>query len=81
MDQTLAPCAPGLDLRNHPDFDPILTANEAADYLKMHPKTLRHKAHGGEISFVRHGGPGCALKFRLSDLNRFTRQNLSKAAR
>ena len=32
-----------------PNNKDIMTINEAADYLRMHPQTLRDKAKDGEI--------------------------------
>lgn len=34
----------------------LLTTKQAAEFLSLHPVTVRRKARGGEIPFVRLGG-------------------------
>ena len=34
----------------------LLTTTEAAEYLRLHPVTVRRKARAGEIPFIRLGG-------------------------
>ena len=48
------------------EFEPLLDAVEAAALLRMHPKTLKKKAHLGEIPGRRIGK---YWRFRVSDLN------------
>jgi len=50
------------------DLDRWLTTREAAEYLAMHPDTLRKLAAARTISSVQDG-PGCVRHFRLSDLD------------
>jgi len=33
-----------------------MTTTEAAEYLRLHPVTVRRKARAGEIPFIRLGG-------------------------
>jgi excisionase family DNA binding protein len=48
--------------------DRWLTTREAADHLGMHADTLRRLA-GARAIPSEQDGPGCALHFRLSDLD------------
>ena len=34
----------------------LMTTTEAAEYLRLHPVTVRRKARAGEIPFIRLGG-------------------------
>lgn len=58
-----------MSLAQHPQYDPILTARQAADYIKCHYKTLLKMARRGALVTCRT--PGGRLRFRLSDLNRY----------
>ena len=46
--------------------DEILTAKEAADYLKMHAETLKVKARRGEVPTAKVGR---AWRFRKPELD------------
>jgi excisionase family DNA binding protein len=54
----------------HNDLDRWLTTREAARYLGIHPDTLRRWAAAGAI-LSEQDEPGCALHFRLSELDRW----------
>jgi excisionase family DNA binding protein len=47
-------------------FEPLLDSNEAAQLLKIHPKTLQRMARRGEIPGVQIGK---LWRFRRSELN------------
>ena len=47
-------------------FEPLLDSNEAADLLKIHPKTLQRMARRGEVAGIRIGK---LWRFRASELN------------
>jgi excisionase family DNA binding protein len=49
-----------------PDFEPILTAEEAAIHLRIHTKTLQKLARLGQVPCMR---PGKYWLFRLSSLD------------
>lgn len=51
-----------------PSTDRWLSTKEAAEHLAIHPDTLRKYAAARSIPFEQDG-PGCALHFRLSDLD------------
>ena len=57
------------------EFEPLLDAVEAAALLRMHPKTLKKKAHLGEIPGRRVGK---YWRFRVSDLNDWVRSQESE---
>jgi excisionase family DNA binding protein len=50
------------------DFEPLLDVAEAAQLLRMHPKTLRVKARNGIIPGIQIGR---LWRFRASTLNRW----------
>ena len=47
-------------------FEPLLDSDEAADLLKIHPKTLQRMARRGEVVGIRIGK---LWRFRASELN------------
>jgi excisionase family DNA binding protein len=47
-------------------FEPLLDSEEAADLLKIHPKTLQRMARRGEVFGIRIGK---LWRFRASELN------------
>jgi len=50
----------------------ILTIEEAADYLRMSPYTLRDKVRLRQIPFFKVGSKGCgSIRFRRSSLDRW----------
>jgi excisionase family DNA binding protein len=51
---------------SEPDFEPILTAKEAAEHLRIHTKTLQKLARLGQVPCMR---PGKYWLFRLSSLD------------
>jgi excisionase family DNA binding protein len=53
-----------------PDFEPILTAEEAAIHLRIHPKTLQKMARAGEVPRIRMGK---YWRFHLSALDAWVR--------
>jgi excisionase family DNA binding protein len=57
-------------------FEPLLTADEAAEYLRIHVKTLQKMAREGKVPCVRMGK---YWRFRLSALDHWvtTHQNQS----
>jgi excisionase family DNA binding protein len=48
------------------EFEPLLDSTEAADLLRIHPKTLQKMARRGEIQGTHVGR---LWRFRASDLN------------
>ena len=48
------------------EFGPLLDSNEAAELLKIHPKTLQRMARRGEIPSIQIGK---LWRFRSSELN------------
>lgn len=48
--------------------DPLLTPEEAAEYLKIGEGTVRNMAAAGQLPKTKIGR---SLRFRLSDLNRW----------
>jgi excisionase family DNA binding protein len=48
------------------DFEPLLTAEEAAMHLRIHPKTLQKMARAGQVPCMRRGK---YWFFRLSSLD------------
>jgi excisionase family DNA binding protein len=48
------------------EFEPLLDSNEAAQLLKVHPKTLQRMARRGEIPSIQIGK---LWRFRGSELN------------
>lgn len=47
-------------------FEPLLDSEEAATFLKIHPKTLQKLARNGEVHAIKIGK---LWRFRASDLN------------
>lgn len=60
--------------REEPDH--LLDINEAAAMLSIAPATLRNWAYQRRIARVKLGGPRGALRFRVSDLQRFIRASV-----
>ena len=58
----------GNSLRSSADFEPLLTAEEAADHLRIHVKTIQKLAREQRIPSVRMGK---YWRFRLSALDRW----------
>lgn len=54
----------------HDDLDRWLTTREAAQHLGMHPDNLR-KLAAARVIPSEQDAPGCALHFRLSELDRW----------
>ena len=52
------------------DFEPLLTAEEAAAHLRIHPKTLQRLARAGEVPCIRFGK---YWRFHLSSLDAWVR--------
>jgi excisionase family DNA binding protein len=52
------------------DFEPLLTAEEAAAHLRVHTKTLQKMARGGHIPSIRMGK---YWRFYLSSLDAWVR--------
>ena len=48
------------------DFEPLLTAEEAASHLRVHPKTLQKMARADQVPCIRMGK---YWRFRLSELD------------
>ena len=60
--------------------DELLTAAEAASYLRIHPREFRRMVAEREIAVVRRGDRG-HIRIRLSELNRWVRRNERPARR
>lgn len=56
--------------RSQNQFEPLLDSNEAAELLKIHPKTLQRMARRGEIPSIQIGK---LWRFRGSELNAWAR--------
>lgn len=56
------------------NFEPLLTAAEAATLLKVHPKTLQKMARQGRIPARRIGD---LWRFRASELDGWLRSEVS----
>ena len=54
-----------------PYFEPLLTADEAAAHLRIHPKTLQKLAREGRVPCIRMGK---YWRFRLSVLDLWLEQ-------
>jgi excisionase family DNA binding protein len=52
-------------------FEPLFDSDEAADLLKIHPKTLQRMARRGEVVGIRIGK---LWRFRASELNEWLRR-------
>ena len=52
----------------------ILTVNEAANYLRISPWTLRHWISQGKVIYLKYLDG--AVRIRRSDLDKFVVQNL-----
>ena len=60
----------------------ILSAAEAAEYLRVSPTTLRSMSNSRDLAFVRVGGHACShRKYRLQDLKAYIERNLSPAVK
>jgi excisionase family DNA binding protein len=51
-------------------FEPLLSADEAAAHLRIHPKTLQRLARAGEVPCIRFGK---YWRFHLSSLDAWVR--------
>ena len=58
-------------------FEPLLSAEEAASYLRMHPKTLQKMARGGQVPCIRYGRN---WYFRLSALDAWVREQENRCS-
>ena len=66
----------------HKDYDPLLTVEEAANYLAVHAETIRRMIRSRQISCVRASATkGSNAKIRLSVLNAWVRTHEIKAVR
>lgn len=63
-------------MENKVSHDPLMTAEEAAAYLKLNEGTVRHMAASGTIPKVKIGR---SLRFRRSDLNAWIEKKASAA--
>ena len=57
---------PSLPATPSPTFEPLLDSDEAAELLRIHPKTLQRMARQGEIAAIHIGK---LWRFRASALN------------
>ena len=57
--------------------DPLMTAEQAGEYLQLAEQTVRDLAHKGVLPKVKIGR---ALRFRLSDLNRWVEDRATAPA-
>jgi len=55
-------------MENKVNHDPLMTPEEAAEYLRLSEGTVRNMSATGDLPKVKIGR---ALRFRLSDLNRW----------
>ena len=55
-----------------PEFEPLLTSEQAAELLQIHHKTLQRLARSGEIRGTQIGK---LWRFRVSDLNTWFERN------
>ena len=62
--------SPSEILAAHLAYDPLFLVDEAANYLKTHPESVRQLARDGKISYVQ-ATQGGRFKFRLSALNAY----------
>lgn len=62
---------------NKVERDPLMTADQAAEYLQLGEQTIRNMASAGDLPKVKIGR---SLRFRLSDLNRWVEQRAQPAA-
>ena len=67
--------------KEHAAFDPLMTAEEAAQYLSVHTETILRYARQRAISCVKARGTTARVKFRLSVLNQWIRANERPASR
>ena len=58
-------------------FEPLLSAEEAASHLRMHPKTLQRMARGGHVPCLRIGRN---WYFRLSALDAWVREQENRCS-
>ena len=56
-------------MKDCPDFNPALKLKNAAEYLSIHPESLRLLAREGKITSSRPTGPKGSLRFQIADLN------------
>lgn len=50
--------------------DDLATVNEAADYLKVHPETVRRMIHRGELEAAKVGQQGREYRIPVTELRR-----------
>jgi excisionase family DNA binding protein len=58
-------------------FEPLLDAEEAAAYLRVHPKTLMRMARNGEVPAIRIGK---YWRFRASALDAWIRASENRSS-
>lgn len=61
-----------------PDLPPVLNTEEAAGYLRIHPRTLTRMARDGEIPGLQIGRH---WRFRRGDLDAWVDSKVSSAAK
>lgn len=64
-----------------PQFEPLLTADQAAALLSIHPKTLQRLARTGRVPAyaVLTGGTRARWRFKQSDLTAYAAENANLA--
>lgn len=62
---------------NRTNFEPLLSTDEAASHLRMHPKTLQRMAREGQVPSIRIGK---FWYFRLSALDVWVREQENRCS-
>jgi excisionase family DNA binding protein len=57
-------------------FEPLLSSEQAASLLQIHPKTLQRLARAGQVPACRVGD---LWRFRASDLDEWVRSSVSSS--
>jgi excisionase family DNA binding protein len=54
----------------HTDAKPLLTVDEAAAVLAVHPATVRRYVRSGDLRAIQPGGPGRTVRIAAGELTR-----------
>lgn len=66
----------------HPNYDPLMTSGQAAQYLGIHVETLRKMTRLRELDCVRkRQAKGSDVHYRLSALNKWVNAHTVRAAK
>jgi len=69
-------------MATQPVFEPYVSAEKAADYLELSPRTLNQKAREGEIPAYPYGdGDRKTWRYKISELDNWMKNRVTSKRR